>query len=218
MVQGHLDPTLGRWRWLVKWFLAIPHLVVLVLLWVAFVVLTVVAGVSIAVTGRYPRGIFDFNVGVMRWTWRVEFYAFTLGTDRYPPFSLAARSDDPAMLDVDYPERLSRKLVWVKWWLLALPHYLVLAFFTGGDTRFAGGLIALLSLIAGVTLAVTRRYPTSIFDFVMGMHRWSWRVVAYASLMTDEYPPFRIDNGPDEPDSGPTTDVLPSPAQPPLAA
>jgi hypothetical protein len=218
LVQGHLDPALGRWRWLVKWFLAIPHLVVLVLLWVAFLVLTVVAGVAIAFTGRYPRRIFDFNVGVMRWTWRVEFYAFTLATDRYPPFTLAAVDDDPAKLDVEYPERLSRGLVWVKWWLLALPHYLVLAFFTGGDTRFAGGLVALLSLIAGVTLALRREYPESIFDFVMGMHRWSWRVVAYASLMTDAYPPFRIDNGPDEPGSGPTTDAMPLPVQPPLAA
>jgi hypothetical protein len=218
LVQGHLDPALGRWRWLVKWFLVIPHLVVLVLLWVAFLVLTVVAGFAIAFTGRYPRGIFDFNVGVMRWTWRVEFYAFTLATDRYPPFALSERADDPARLDVAYPERLSRGLVWVKWWLLALPHYLVLAFFTGGDTRFAGGLVALLSLIAGVTLAVRREYPASIFDFVMGMHRWSWRVVAYAALMTDAYPPFRLDNGPDEPDSGPAADALPTPAQPPLAA
>lgn len=219
-VSGHLDPELHRWLWLVKWFLAIPHLVVLVLLWIAFVILTVVAGVSIAVTGRYPRQIFDFNVGVMRWTWRVRFYAFTLGTDRYPPFSLGPDDGYPAQLDVDYPEQLSRGLVWVKWWLLAIPHYLIVAFFSGG-AQFASGLTALLALIAGVILAATGTYPDSIFTFVMGMHRWTWRVAAYASLMRDEYPPFRLDNGPDEPGDlvaaggTPPVSVGPAPAAPP---
>ena len=200
VVRGHLEPQLGRWRWLVKWLLAVPHLVVLVFLWLALAVLTVVAGISIAFTGRYPRGIFDFNVGVMRWTWRVEFYAFTLACDRYPPFSLQPDPTYPAELEVAYPERLSRGLVWVKWWLLAIPHYLVVGVFTGGGAPyFAGGLIGVLCLIAGVTLAATRRYPDSIFQFVMGLHRWAWRVVAYAALMRDEYPPFRLDPGPDEP-------------------
>ena len=203
-VRGHLDPELSRWMWLVKWFLAIPHVIVLVVLWVASVVLTIVAGVSIAFTGRYPRSIFDFNVGVMRWTWRVQFYAFALGTDRYPPFSLAADPSYPADIDVDHPDRLSRGLVWVKWWLLAIPHYVVVAFFIGGAVptlRLAGGLTGVLALIAGVTLAVTRSYPSSIFRFLMGMYRWSWRVAAYAVLMRDEYPPFRLDMGPDEPSS-----------------
>ena len=76
-VRGRIDAPLGRWRWLVKWFLAIPHFIVLVFLWIAFIVLTVVAGISIAITGRYPASIFRFNVGVLRWSWRVQFYAFT---------------------------------------------------------------------------------------------------------------------------------------------
>jgi hypothetical protein len=197
-VGAGLDEPLNRWLWLVKWFLAIPHVIVLVLLWVAFVVLTLVAGVSIVFTGRYPRGIFDFNVGVMRWTWRVQLYAFTLATDRYPPFSLQPDPSYPAELEVDYPEQLSRGLVWVKWWLLAIPHYVIIGIFDGGP-QVGGGLISVLALIAGVTLAVTQRYPTSIFDFIMGLHRWVWRVVAYAALMRDEYPPFRIDLGPTEP-------------------
>ncbi|MEO5899385.1 MAG: DUF4389 domain-containing protein, partial [Ilumatobacteraceae bacterium] len=75
-LEGHLDPGLSRWQWqwLVKWFLAIPHFVLLSLLWVAFVVLTVVAFFAILFTGRYPRSIFEFNVGVLRWTWRVSYY------------------------------------------------------------------------------------------------------------------------------------------------
>jgi hypothetical protein len=209
-VTGHIDPSLNRWRWLVKWFLAIPHLVILVFLWLAFVGLTVVAWFAVAITGRYPRGIFDFNVGVMRWTWRVEFYAFVFGTDRYPPFSLKPDPDYPAQLDVEYPERLSRGLVWVKSWLLAIPQYVIVAFFIGG-AQFAGGLTAVLALVAAVALLFTRRYPASLFDFIMGMHRWAWRVAAYGSLMRDEYPPFRLDNGPDDPAAPPpdASDVTP---------
>jgi len=197
-VSARLDEDLSRWKWLVKWFLAIPHLVVLAFLWLAFGLLTFVAFVSIAITGRYPRGIFDFNVGVMRWTWRVQLYAFSLTTDQYPPFSLQPDADFPATLEVDYPERLSRGLVWVKSWLLAIPQYLVIALFQGG-AHVTGGLISILALIAAACLAFGRGYPRSIFDFVLGMHRWTWRVWAYAALLRDEYPPFRLDNGGDEP-------------------
>jgi hypothetical protein len=197
-VRARLDEPLARWRWLVKWFLAIPHLVVLAFLWLAFAVMTVVAGVSIAFTGRYPRGIFDFNLGVLRWTWRVQLYAFTLTTDQYPPFSLQPDPDFPGEIEVEYPEHLSRGLVWVKWWLLAIPHYFVIALFSGG-AEAAGGLISVLAVIAGVFIALRRGYPESIFDFVMGMHRWTWRVLAYAALMRDEYPPFRLDTGGGEP-------------------
>ena len=190
-LNGQLDAPLSRWLWLVKWVLLIPHAVVLAFLWLAVTMLTVVAGLSILCTGRYPRPIFDFNLGVMRWTWRVSFYAVSaFGTDRYPPFSLGSHPDYPATFTVDYPEQLSRSLVLVKWWLLALPHYLVVAVFAG-----RGGLIALLAIVAAVVLAVRGRYPESIFDFVMGMNRWCFRVLAYAALMRDEYPPFRLDPG-----------------------
>ena len=102
-VRAQLDEPLHRWLWLVKWLLAVPHVVVLVLLWIAFFLMTIVAGFSILFTGRYPRGIFDFNVGVMRWTWRVQLYAFSLATDRYPPFSLQRDPSYPAELEVEYP-------------------------------------------------------------------------------------------------------------------
>src|SRR6201999_2937058 len=147
----------------------------------ALVFLTVVAFFAILFTGRYPRAIFDFNVGVLRWSWRVGFYSYSaLATDRSPPFTLADVPDYPARLDVRYPPALSRGLVLVKWWLLALPHYLIVGVFAGGawagvnasndHTTWpsGGGLIGLLVFIAAIVLLFTGRYPRTIFDFVMG--------------------------------------------------
>jgi hypothetical protein len=153
--------------------LAIPHFVVLLFLAIAFVLLTIVAFFAILVTGRYPRGIFDFNLGVLRWGWRVVFYSYgALGTDRYPPFTLAPVPDYPASVDIPYPEQLSRGLVLVKWWLLAIPHYLILGVILGrggfawkggwdDDGRWGGppGLDVLLVLIAAIALLFTTRYP-----------------------------------------------------------
>ena len=202
LIQGELDPNVSRWLWLVKWLLAIPHYIVLAFLWLAAALLTIVAFFAILFTGRFPRGIFDFNVGVLRWSWRVAFYSCSvLGSDRYPPFTLAD-VDYPARLDVPYPEHLSRGLVLVKSWLLAIPHYLVLAVLIGnwgwtlGDDRWTTwglSLNGILVLIAAVILLFTGRYPRDIFGIVLGINRWALRVAAYVMLMRDEYPPFRLD-------------------------
>ncbi|KGM12609.1 hypothetical protein N868_06965 [Cellulomonas carbonis T26] len=200
---------LSRWLWLVKWVLLIPHGIVLAFLWLAYLLLWPVVLVTVVVTGRYPRGIFDFQVGVLRWSWRVGYYGYgVLGTDRYPPFTLAEVPDYPTGLTVDYPEQLSRGLALVKWWLLAIPHYVVIALLNGPQTRWEDaegvqyqsqiGLIGILVLVVGVVLLVSGAYPRGLYDLVMGLNRWVYRVGAYASLMTDEYPPFRLDMGPAE--------------------
>ena len=122
-LTGRPDPNLSRWLWLVKMFLAVPHYIVLAFLWIAFLVVTVVGGCQVLVTGRYPRALFDFNLGVLRWNWRVGFYVYAaLGTDRYPPFTLARVEDYPATLDLPYPEQLPRGLALIRSWLAAIPH------------------------------------------------------------------------------------------------
>lgn len=238
-LNGYLDPGLSRGMWLIKWFLAIPHYIVLFFLWFAFFVTTIVAGFAILFTGRYPRSLFNFNVGVLRWNWRVAFYAYAaIGTDRYPPFTLA-RTDYPADFDVEYPEHLSRGLVLVKWWLLALPQLLIVAAFSGAastwgnrrtwvDGRWVDGtwvdgtwvgyqggggvsLIGLLVIVAGFSLLFTGRFGRRLFDLLIGLNRWTHRVIAYVALMRDEYPPFRLDMGPTDPADAPPADYLPPP-------
>ena len=230
-LEGRFDAELSRWLWLVKWILLIPHFIVLVVLWLAFWVVTVIAFFAILFTGRYPRSLFGFNAGVLRWTWRVGFYSFAaFGTDRYPPFTLGEVPDYPATLEVRYPERLSRGLVLVKWWLLAIPQYIVLAILGGGvwlarrdGTGAAGGpgLIGWLVIFAVIALLFVGRYPRGIARLVVGLDRWVYRVIVYAALMTDEYPPFRLDQGETEGGTEGGTEgapaVLPS-AAPPAAA
>jgi Domain of unknown function (DUF4389) len=192
--KGELTEPLSQWLWLVKWFLLIPHFIVLIFLWIAAVVLWVLSLFAILFTSKYPRSFFDFNVGVLRWTWRVGFYSYmALGTDKYPPFTLKA-GGYPADLDVPYPERLNSGLVLIKWWVLAVPHYIVLALFWGCGAGWGRwpGLGFVLVLFAAIVLLFTGKYPKDIYNLILGINRWSLRVAAYSGLMTDRYPPFRL--------------------------
>jgi Domain of unknown function (DUF4389) len=209
-LSGRLDPTLSRWKWLVKWLLAIPHYVVLIGLGIAAIVVTVIAWFAILSTGRYPRSLFEFTVGVLRWNWRVSFYTYSaLATDQYPPFTLA-RTDYPADFEVEYPAQLSRGLVLIKTWLLAIPHYLILGALIGGGWSLLGGvgsfasrseagialsLLGALVLVAALILLFTGVYRAGLFALIMGINRWTYRVLSYSALLTDTYPPFRLDLG-----------------------
>ena len=219
-VDGTLDRQLSRWLWLVKWFLAIPHYVVLAFLWLAFALLSVAAFFAILFTGRYPQAIFAFNVGVLRWNWRVGYYGYqVLGTDRYPPFTLADVPDYPAGLAVDRPPRPKRWLPLVAW-LLALPQLLIISALnsTGGWQMYRNesvqewaawtfGLLGILVLVAALALLFAGRYPRGLFDLLVGIARWTLRVIAFVALLTEVYPPFRLDLGGDEPDGGPNDPI-----------
>ncbi len=169
-VEGELLPGVSSWLWLVKWLLVIPHLICLAILWVAFLVLTAIAFVAVLFTGRYPRPIFDFNVGVLRWTWRVAFYGPTYATDRYPPFALADVPDYPARLHIAYPTRHRNGLTLLGWWLAGIPKYL----------------LAVVLAIAGAF-----GWPGAEWNAVMGSNRWVIGVTACAALLTDECPSLR---------------------------
>jgi hypothetical protein len=172
---------LSRWLIFVKWLLAIPHFIILYLLGIASSVVGFIAFFAILFTKRYPQGLFDFVVNVNRWGANVGAY-YGLFRDEYPPFSW-----DPGQYavtyEVDYPEGLNRWLPLIKW-LLAFPHYIVLLFL------FIA--VYFVYIIAWFAILFTKRYPRGLFDFVVGVNRWNYRVGAYTSLLRDEYPPFSL--------------------------
>ncbi len=171
----------------IKWILAIPHLIIVYLLGLLLYVVIIVASFAILFTGNYPRGLFDFAVGIIRWTSNVYAYIFLMRDD-YPPFSMDA-GVYPVTFEVDYPTSLSRwlnflLLVWIKW-ILLIPHIVVL---------YVLYILAfIVGFIASFAIMFSGQYPRGMFDFVVGVMRWYQRVYGYGFyLVTDKYPPFSL--------------------------
>jgi hypothetical protein len=188
-VQVELESPLevARWRPLVHWLLAIPQLVVVYIVNSVLGLLAFIAWFAILFTGNIPKGLFDFMAMALRYQWRVMSYLYFM-RESYPPFEFDALNldpgTDPARLSVEYPERLSRGLIFIKW-LLILPHFIALLFV--GIAAFFVGIAAFFAVL------FTGRWPQGMRTFLVGVVRWSTRVSAYFYLMTDVYPPFSLE-------------------------
>ncbi len=172
---------LSRWLIFVKWLLVIPQYIIVYALGVAASLIGLIAFFAILFTKRYPRGLFDFVVNVNRWGANVGAY-YGLLRDEYPPFSWEP-GQYAVTYEVDYPDELNRWLPLIKW-LLAIPHVIVLMFL------FVA--VFVVYIIAFFAILFTKRFPRGLFDFIVGVSRWNYRVSAYQGLLRDEYPPFSL--------------------------
>ena len=172
---------LNRWLVLVKWLLAIPHILIVYALVNVASVIHLIAFFAILFTTKYPQPLFEFVVNIYRW--QANLYAYLgLMRDEYPPFSWEP-GQYPVTFEIDYPPELNRWMPLVKW-LLAFPHYIALFFL---------GIAALVVwVIAFFAILFTATYPRGMFDFFVGVLRWGNRVNAYVYFMRDEYPPFSL--------------------------
>jgi pSer/pThr/pTyr-binding forkhead associated (FHA) protein len=172
-----------NWRPLVHWLLVIPHFFVLFFIVIAGYFAFIGAWFSILFTRRYPPGIFNFLTGAMRWSNRVNGYNWVM-TEEYPPFTLD-EAPYPIRTRFEYPEGGIAR--WRPFFqgFLAIPHFIVMYFL--GIAAYVGYIIAFFSIL------FTGKYPPGVFNFIVGVMRWQTRVIAYALLMTEEYPPFSLD-------------------------
>jgi hypothetical protein len=165
---------------LVKWLLAIPHLIVLIFLAIGAFFAILFAAFGVLFTGRYPQGLFNYIAGVYRWAWRVSAY-FLLMVDPYPPFSLGEHPEYPARIELEYPGEMERWRPFVQWFL-AIPVILV--------ASILRNLAQLLAFFALFTIMFTKRYPVGMFDLAKVAMRWQLRTNAYAHFIAIRYPPF----------------------------
>lgn len=181
------DRRITRWRPLVQWVLAIPHLLVAEALSSLRSILTLISFFTILFTEQIPRALFDVIAMTYRYEWRAMSYALFLHDD-WPPFDFKPAAEDDGVeshttLTIAYPERLNRWAPLYKWFL-AIPHYFVLVVLcVAGVFAFLAGFFAVL---------FTGEYPLGPRDFLVSVYRYGLRVQAYAGLLTDEYPPFRL--------------------------
>ena len=175
----------NRFLWLIKWLLLLPHFIVLWFLSLPTIITTPLSWLAVVILGHYPTLLWEYHSGLLRWGWRVSYYSYEAGnTDQYPPFSFHSREDYPADLVVEYSETSSR-LTGLFRWLLIIPHWII--------TAILSEIVGILVLFALIMVLFAGRYPKALFDIIMGMNIWIYRVQAYGWLLVDEYPPFRFE-------------------------
>lgn len=167
------------------WFyIAIPHFFLLFFISIGAAVLIFLAWWVVLFTGRYPRGFFDYQLKTLRWQARVEARIVHL-RDGYPGFGLDEQ-DSGVVLDIPYPERVSRGLLLLRtffgWFYILIPHGFILI--------FRGIATGVLVFFAWWVVLITGEYPKTIHEFVAGTLRWNYRISAYLLFMSDTYPPF----------------------------
>jgi hypothetical protein len=164
-----------------KWLLIIPNAIVLYVVGIVAGLFTFLAWFAILFTGRYPRGMFNFVVGYYRWSFNLTAYLYLM-RDEYPPFSLES-GRYPLTFEVEYPEHLSRLLIFFKW-LLVIPNIIVFYFV------MLGWMVT--TFIAWFAILFSGRFPKGLFNFSVGVLRWNARLDAYVLLLRDDYPPFSL--------------------------
>ena len=171
----------------IKGLLLIPHVIILYALGIAASLVVYIGFWAVLITGRYPEGLFEFVVGVLRWQTRTDSWMYGF-VDRYPPFSLGLEYY-PVRFEVDFPESSSRvlallgALLFIKMVLL-LPHLVILI--------FLGILMVVATYVGYWAVLITGRYPVGLHTFVSGIQRWNYRVGAWLAGLTDRYPPFSL--------------------------
>ena len=184
-VQIDLDSPLEITRWRVfQGILAVPHIIVMYGLLIAYFLAQVAAWFVILFTGKMPEGIFNFMVMVQRYQWRVATYT-TFMREPYPPFDFTTSptdpGGDPATLSAQYPEKWSRLLLFVRFFM-AIPHFIAL---------IVMGIGAYIAIVIGFfAVLFTGKWPEGLRNYVLGVMRWGYRVSAFIGLLTDVYPPF----------------------------
>ncbi len=176
-----------RWRVIGNLILGIPQYIIAYALRIIDFALFIVSFFMILFTKQVPEQVVNVRVMILRYELRVYTYALFLRND-YPPFSFETITQDdgidPAKLSFQPPAELNQWLPLVKFWLLAIPHYIVLFFI-----EIAAFFVWIIAFFAVLFTGV---YPQGLRDFMVGALRWYLRVAAYAFLLTDEYPPFSL--------------------------
>lgn len=173
-------------------YIFLPHAFLLMFVGLWGAILQFAAFWIILFTGRYPQSMFEFQVGLLRWSLRVSARTYNL-SDGYPAFGIKS-GDEYTSLEVPYPEKVSRGLTLVRalfgWLYVGIPHFFILYF----RTLFVG----LLVFIAWWVVLFTGEYPEFAHEWAVGHIRWQTRLNLYLGFMTDEYPPFTGDELADE--------------------